>query len=217
MEYLVLDIETIPRKDLPEGMEEEVGRRVARKLEQVELEATEADSLIRSTSPFFGRVLCIGLRWISDGSEEQKDLVISEPSEEETLNKFFKIVNDNRSRNVKFVHYNGLGFDIPFLIIRAAHYGIAITNRRFKNLRRYYYDSHIDLMMFISNWSSYNSVSLDVVCQSFGIASPKQGEVKGNSVAKAFEAGNLQAVNDYVMRDVVATHELFKKIIPYIG
>ncbi|NOZ08614.1 MAG: hypothetical protein GXO91_07025 [FCB group bacterium] len=217
MEYLVLDIETIPRADLPEGLEEEIHRRVARKLEQVELEPAEADSLIRSTSPFFGRVLCIGLRWFRDGSEQNRDLVISAETEEETLSEFFRIVNDDRSRQVKFVHYNGLGFDIPFLIVRAAHYGISITNRRFKNLRRYTYDNHIDLMMFLSNWSSYNAVSLDVVCQSFGIPSPKAGEVKGNSVALAYEAGNLEAVNEYVMRDVEATFQLFKKLIPYIG
>ena len=117
---------------------------------------------------------------------------------------------------MRFVHYNGMGFDIPFLILRAAHYGIIIRNKRFKNLRRFTWDNHVDLMMFVANWSNYNAVSLDVVCQSFGIPSPKEGEVKGNTVAKAFAEGNQEAVNEYVMRDIEATFALFMKLKPYL-
>ena len=37
---------------------------------------------------------------------------------------------------------------------------------------------------------------MDVTCRSFGIPSPKAGEVKGATVAKAFEDGNIDAVNE---------------------
>ena len=57
---------------------------------------------------------------------------------------------------------------------------------------------------------------MDVTCRSFGIPSPKEGEVKGETVAKAYEDGNTEAVNEYVMRDVEATHQLFKKLRQYI-
>ena len=100
------------------------------------------------------------------------------------------------------IHYNGLNFDIPFLIIRAAHYGIEISNWSFKDLRCYSYKNHIDLMMFLCNWNSYNSVSMDIACRSFGISSPKAGEVTGNTVAKAYKEGNIIAVEEHVMRDV---------------
>lgn len=216
MNYLVLDIETIPRADLTEGMEEAVKLKVQKKLEAADMEPADADSLIRSTSPFFGQVLCIGLRWCSSDSDQFKDFVVYEGDEEQTLRKFFEIINSPKSRNVRFVHYNGLGFDIPFLIIRAAHYGILIDNTRFKNLRRFTFDYHVDLMMFLASWSSYNAASLDVVCQSFGIPSPKEGEVKGNTVAQAHADGNDQAIREYVMRDIEATYQLFEKLKVYI-
>ena len=49
------------------------------------------------------------------------------------------------------------------------------------------------------------------------IPSPKEGEVKGDTVGKAFEEGNIDAVNEYVMRDVEATHQLYEKLKQYIN
>ena len=118
---------------------------------------------------------------------------------------------------MRYIHYNGMGFDIPFLIVRTAHYGIQINNLNFKDLRRFSYKSHIDLMMFLCNWNSYNAVSMDIACRSFGIPSPKEGKVTGDTVAKAYAEGNIPGVEDYVMRDVEATHQLFKKIKQYIS
>ena len=57
---------------------------------------------------------------------------------------------------------------------------------------------------------------MDIACRSFGIPSPKGGEVTGDTVAKAYEKGNIHAVNKYVMRDVEATHNLFEKLKGYI-
>ncbi|MBC8214122.1 MAG: ribonuclease H-like domain-containing protein [Candidatus Marinimicrobia bacterium] len=216
MNYIILDIETVPQPNLPETIEEEVEKQVRKKLERAEIDRSDAESLIRSVSPFFGQVLCVGLRWYSGGSQTSKDKVICEKDEETTLNKFFEIINSQQSQNVKFVHYNGLGFDIPFLVVRAAHYGISINNKTFRDLRRFSYRCHIDLMMFLSNWNNYNATKLDIVCQSFGIPSPKEGEVKGETVAKAFEEGNIKAVEEYVMRDVEATYQLFLKLQRYI-
>ena len=46
---------------------------------------------------------------------------------------------------------------------------------------------------------------MDIASRSFGIPSPKAGEVKGDTVGKAFVDGNIDTVNEYVMRDVGAT------------
>ena len=215
MAYLILDIETIPRPFIDDVTEETIGKKVQSHIDRTGEDPENADSLIRSTSPFFGKLLCIGLRWLQDDGSS-KDKVICEKNEEATLQSFFHIINHSSSKNARFIHYNGLGFDIPFLIIRAAHYGIDIKNWSFKDLRRFSYKSHIDLMMFLCNWNNYNTVSIDIACRSFGIPSPKEGEVKGETVAKAFEEGNIDAVNDYVMRDVEATYQLFEKLQIYI-
>ena len=96
-----------------------------------------------------------------------------------------------------------------------AIHGFAIQNSRFLNLRRYNYDPHVDVMQFLSRWGR-EGVSLETACHAFGIPSPKEGEVKGNTVAEAFHRGDLEAVKDYVMRDVEATYQLFLKIRPYL-
>ena len=57
---------------------------------------------------------------------------------------------------------------------------------------------------------------MDIACRSFGIPSPKVGEVAGNTVVKAYEEGNTPAVEEYVMRDVETTHNLFEKLKGYI-
>ena len=58
--------------------------------------------------------------------------------------------------------------------------------------------------------------TMDIACRSFGIPSPKRGDVTGDTVVKAYEEGNIPAVEEYVMRDVEATHQLFIKIEQYI-
>ncbi|UCH63049.1 MAG: ribonuclease H-like domain-containing protein [Fidelibacterota bacterium] len=215
MRYLIFDIETVPLTDLPEPLELEVARRTKREVEKGEVQPSEAEVLVRSVSPFFGRVLAIGMRLHNDKSGENKDKIISEATEEDTLQAFFETVNHPASQDLRYVHYNGLGFDVPFLIIRAAIRGITISSYRFLNQRRFSYDPHVDVMQFLSRWGR-EGVSLDLACRSFGIPSPKEGEVKGETVAAAFERGDLEAVREYVMRDVEATHRLFLKIKEYL-
>jgi len=215
LRYLIFDIETVPLTGLPEPLELEVARRTKREVERGELEPPEAESLVRSVSPFFGRVLAIGMRLYDDKTGENKDKVISEATEKDTLQSFFETVNHSASQDLRYVHFNGLGFDVPFLIIRAAMHGIAISSYRFLNQRRFSYDPHIDVMQFLSRWGR-EGVSLDLACRSFDIPSPKEGEVKGETVAAAFEQGDLEAVREYVMRDVEATYWLFLKIKGYL-
>ena len=201
MAFLVLDIETIPRPTIDESVEEVIAQKTQARVERTGDDPENAESLIRSTSPFFGQVLCIGLRWLQDDGTS-KDKVICEENEEATLNTFFNIINHSSSKNARYIHYNGLGFDIPFLMVRGAHYGIEINNWNFKDLRRFSFKTHIDLMMFLCNWNNYNAVSMDIACRSFGIPSPKEGDVKGDTVAKAFDEGlSRQALSDYIQHN----------------
>tara|TARA_B100000315_G_C14456175_1_gene531500 strand:- start:95 stop:733 length:639 start_codon:yes stop_codon:yes gene_type:complete len=212
MSFLILDIETVPRPSIDDVVDVEITKKTKARVERT---GDDAESLIRSTSPFFGQVLCIGLRFLSDDGQ-QKDKVVCESNEESTLQVFFEIINKT-PKSVRYIHYNGMGFDIPFLIVRDAHYDIEINNFNYKDLRRFSYKNHIDLMMFLCNWNYYNSVSMDIACRSFGIPSPKEGEVTGDTVAKSYAEGNIPGVEDYVMRDVEATHQLYKKLNQYIS
>jgi predicted PolB exonuclease-like 3'-5' exonuclease len=215
MQYLIFDIETIPLNDLPTELDKEVARRTQREVDKGRFDAEEAESLVRSISPFFGQVIAIGMRLYNADTGEIKDKVIAEDSEINTLQVFLDTINHQASRDLKFVHYNGLNFDAPFILIRAAHYGLSISNTRFTNLRKFAYDNHVDIMQFLSRWGN-EGVSLDMACRSFGIPSPKEGEVQGNTVNAAFQAGDMDKVAEYVMRDVEATYQLLLKIVNYL-
>ena len=75
MAFLVLDIETIPRPTIDESIEEVIAQKTQARVERTGDDPENAESLIRSTSPFFGQVLCIGLRWLQDDGTS-KDKVI---------------------------------------------------------------------------------------------------------------------------------------------
>ena len=166
MAYLILYIETIPRLPIDEVVEETVAKKVQAYIDRAGDNPENANSLIRSTAPFFVSCFvleCAGFKVQGDGSS--RDKVVCEDNEENTLHSFIKIINHSNTKGVRFVHYNGLGFDIAFLIIRATHYGIEINNWNFTNLRRFSYKSHIDLMMYLCNWNNYNAISMDVACR----------------------------------------------------
>ena len=123
MAFLIVDIETIPCPFIDEVVEETVNKNVCSYIERTGDDPENAESLIRSTSPFFSQVLCIGMRWLKDDGSA-KDKVICGESEGSTLRAFINIINHPSSKNIRFIHYNGLGFAIPFLIVWATHYGI---------------------------------------------------------------------------------------------
>ena len=91
MAFLVLDIETIPRPTIDEVVEEAVAKKVQGHIERTGDDLENAESLIRSVSPFFGQLLCIGMRWLQeDGSS--KDKMVCEENEDSTLQTFFNII-----------------------------------------------------------------------------------------------------------------------------
>ena len=62
MAFLILDIETVPRPSIDETVDEAIRKKVKSYIERTGDDPENAESLIRSTSPFFGQVLCIGMR-----------------------------------------------------------------------------------------------------------------------------------------------------------
>ena len=93
MSFLILDIETVPRTSIDDEVEIDIAKRTKARVQRTGDDPENVESLIRSTSPFFGQVLCIGIRFLS-GDGKQKDKVICESNEESTLHMFFKIINN---------------------------------------------------------------------------------------------------------------------------
>lgn len=114
-------------------------------------------------------------------------------------------------RKVRVVTFNGRTFDGPLLMIRSAQKGVPCV----RNLVPYRYDlsEHCDLADVLNFqgalWGGY---SLDYWCRRFGIESPKDAGISGKDVGTLFSAGKIETIGEYVLRDIQAEAELYRKL-----
>jgi predicted PolB exonuclease-like 3'-5' exonuclease len=211
MKSLTFDIETIPqRAPLSEIQQEELTKKINRYMaRRPEEDEEEVKNLIMGTSPYFGEIVTIGL-YFNDSDGDESTALIGD--EEEILNRFWTILNKFKG---VFVSYNGLTFDIPFILKRSMKYKILPTNREFLKTRRYTTYPHFDVKEVIADFNKYEAPTLHLACEHLGIPSPKEGEVKANEVAQAFADGRIQEIADYCVRDVIATFKVFERINSY--
>lgn len=172
--------------------------------------------------PGTGRVLVIGMLNVSNGRGgvlvqgppgEWRDAGPSgwqrfDGSEGAILAEFWRVLGKNARR---VVTYNGRQFDGPYLMIRSALHGIAPT----MNLAGHRYDTlpHCDLAEILTfRGVLRGGFSLDYWCRRFGITSPKDEGLDGSRVQEYYEAGRLQEIVDYCIRDVAATARLFQRL-----
>lgn len=207
------DIETVPQiSPLSNIQTEELSRKLdnylSKRSENEDIE--EAKRLLMGTSPYFGEIICIGLGG-EDASGEFKSLSII-GTEKEILQKFWKRITDFRGT---FVSYNGLEFDVPFILARSMKHGIKVTNKTFIDTRRFQRYPHFDVKQILSDWDKFRSCTLHLACDHLGIPSPKEGEIKAKDVAQAYADGRIDEIQKYCLRDVRATLQIFKIVREY--
>lgn len=114
----------------------------------------------------------------------------------------------------QFITFNGRGFDCPFLMLRSAILKIKPT----RNLMPYRYDSsaHCDLLDQLTFYGASRKFSLDFVCKSFGIESPKSHGVTGLDLGRLSAEGKYVEIAEYCLGDVKATAELFRRWDEYL-
>lgn len=210
MNTLCFDIETIPQPTtLTSIQEEELNRKLENyifKNPSADLEETKR--LIMGTSPFFGEIVCIGLGH-DDGDFKTKALIGEEIN---ILQDFWKIL---QKFNGAFVSYNGLEFDVPFIIARSMKHRIEVTNKSFIDTRRFQKYPHFDVKQIISDWDRYKSCKLQLACDLLNVDSPKEGEIKAKDVAQAYREGKIDKIVEYCLKDIVATYEIYNIVKQY--
>lgn len=211
---LTFDIETIPQgnSELSVTQKEEIERKVMKALDkEPKADPIALKNKIMGTSPYFGKIICLGVHLSSDFNQEgESDVLIG--SEEKILKDFWNIV---KNRNILYVSYNGLSFDVPFIIKRAMRFNMKPSDRNFLKTRRYASSPHYDVKEVISDWDRFAAPTLKLACDLVGIPSPKEGEVKAEGVYEAFLAGEIDKIAAYCERDVVATYKLYQAIKPF--
>lgn len=140
------------------------------------------------------------------------------PDEKELLESFLGYINDQQP---KLVSFNGRGFDLPMLFLRAMKHNIPcpayfeIDNPQFGKTKwenykqRYSEQFHIDLLDSLGHFGSARNLKLDVVCSMAGL--PGKYDVSGDQVLELFYAGEYEKIREYCESDVLNTYWLYLK------
>jgi DNA polymerase elongation subunit (family B) len=215
MTRVVLDIETLGQ---PFESFDKVQQEYLLKFAATEEERADAIQKL-SLYPMTAQIIAIGL--LNPDTERGKVLFQSDQpvnsvsadgkiqflsgSESEILQHFWEDI----PKYSQFVTFNGRGFDCPFLMLRSAILKIRPT----RNLMPYRYDSsaHCDLLEQLTFYGASRKFSLDFICKSFGIESPKSHGVTGLDLGRLSAEGKFMEIAEYCLGDVKATAELFRR------
>ncbi len=216
MNTLTFDIETIPQLGpLSEVQKEELNKNLESKFKKLDRPPTEEElkkfkGEVMATNPLLGQIVCIGVHEVRGTSVKNVGII---GDEEYILRSFWDLIKDFDG---VFISFNGIGFDVPFIIKRSMHYGIKPTNNGFLDTRKYQTVPHFDVRLVFSNYDSYASGKLELICELLGVESSKQGDIKADGVEDAYLSGQINKIKEYCLRDVKATYEVYKILKNYI-
>ena len=221
IDALVFDIETVPLRseEYSNTQNELVQRRLATVAQRkvpagyvgvvpktmFDYEAEE--DKIKGTDPYLAKIVCIGLYYPRTGQR----LALTNESEKVILDSFWDQI---KGYTGVFISYNGIRFDVPFIIKRSIYHGVKATNMSFlQHLKYNAYPPHYDVMLQLCGRET--PYSLKQACDFFGIPSPKEGTVHAANVAEAYYEGRIQEIAEYCLRDLEGTYQLYDKVRLY--
>ncbi len=226
---LVIDIETIGEDfdALDKATKENLTRWIKRESVDNEEYKIALEDLRNGLgfSPLTGQVVAIGMLDYdkNEGAvyyqapgvkiEEVKEGGISfkQMTEEEMLKRFWEAAQHYHV----FITFNGRGFDIPFLMVRSAAYGIRPTKDLMRGRYLYQHNPealHIDLQEQLTFYGATRKKgSLHLWARAFGIESPKASGVTGDDVGPLFKQKKFLEIAKYNVLDIRATRLLYEK------
>lgn len=215
---IVFDIETIPMQDKMSEQQLMLLKKMfntAKKRQYPDgytfKEARELRNMLMGTSPFLGEIVTIGVyRITTKGTIQERALM---GTEKEILESFWKGIETFKGL---FVSFNGLGFDVSFILKRSMKHGIAPTNNSFLDVRRYSRFPHFDIKLVIGDYDRYAPGTLDLLTTFLGVETPKSGKIHASQVFAAYKAKNIKGIADYCLKDVKATFEVYEIVKKYI-
>ena len=163
--------------------------------------------------PEFGHVVCIGMGHDRRGRGELETKALTARTVEDEpriLEAFWDMVRG--SRDWRFVTYNGLAFDVPFLVRRSIYLGVPPTTGL--PTRPFALDSHFDVMRVLSNWERADTVRLEIVAALLGLTKWPPG-MEGSQVFALWQGGRHEDLEAYCLGDVRLTYDVFLRVEPY--
>lgn len=190
--YLVLDIETIPDRELHQPPEPQAG----------------PGGMERPFPPLYAcRPIVIGVMWLDEDLAVKRLGTIGEgKSEVEMMTDFAEFMTRWRPH---LVSWNGRSFDLPVLALRGLRYGLPFGwYYRGEGYRyRYTEEGHLDLCDVLSDHGAAKMTSLDGAARLIGL--PGKDGVDGSQVEGLYHGGQIEALRRYCLSDVAQTAFLF--------
>jgi predicted PolB exonuclease-like 3'-5' exonuclease len=213
MNTLVFDIETVPDVELGRKLYDiaEFDDTTVAKVMLVKHKQTRASDVLPAHQQ---RVIAIsgvmksreGVRVFSLGDEKS--------DERDLVQRFF----DGLERYTPtLVSWNGSGFDLPVLTLRALRHGVSAARFwemgdndrefRYNNYLSRYHWRHVDLMDVLSGYGAAGRASLEHMSQLLGL--PGKLGMSGADVWPAYRRGELAAIRNYCETDVLNTYLVY--------
>jgi predicted PolB exonuclease-like 3'-5' exonuclease len=209
MNTLVFDIETVPDVALGRrlyGLEGLADDQVAKAMFALRRQETGQDFLPLAQQ----RIVAISCALRSGDGLKLWSLGDPSSPEEELVQRFFEGIE---RYSPDLVSWNGSGFDLPVLTLRALRAGLRAPRFwetgeedqafRFNNYQSRYHWRHTDLMDVLSGYQSRNRQSLAGMAALLGL--PGKLGFEGSQVWDTYRAGDIAAIRRYCETDVLNT------------
>lgn len=172
------------------------------------------DEVYRQTAAFFpefGKVACVSMAFVTKGGDVRFESFYGE-DEIHILKEVRRVFNKVESLGFDLCGQSIKNFDIPFLGKRYFINGLK-PPKLFPTYNTKPWELRVvdtkDVWQFGNNWSLG---SLDLICSVLNIDSPKNGDVKGDSVTTNYWQGNHEEIKEYCERDVKALVDIISKL-----
>jgi predicted PolB exonuclease-like 3'-5' exonuclease len=162
--------------------------------------------------PEFSKIICVSMAFVLDNGEVKKQ-TFSGDDEKEILTQVQKLLIRCGNLDFFLCGHNLKNFDIPMLAKRMIINGLIPPPILPSYDTKPWEVKAIDTKE-IWQYGSYTSIgSLDLLCTCLGIDSPKNGEVTGDKVHKAYwEDSKLPQIAEYCEKDVIVLIDIIKKL-----
>jgi predicted PolB exonuclease-like 3'-5' exonuclease len=229
------DIETIPSQELPAGLKPEfdpetvkygntkdlIKRQIKKDSERLAFESKLDKKM--STDPGLCQVCTfVGMKY---DTEERKILKtvsiqwgIDDNDELDVVHHGWEFIQSCYLNRHPIVTYNGIGFDLPVMIIAALRQDVVVSSLMYNALRVKWEGNihHYDLMLMLSGWEKTRWKKMDFWLRLLGIGQKTEG-MDGSEVYPAFQAEEFKKIQSYCEDDVRSTCELMARVQPYFA
>jgi predicted PolB exonuclease-like 3'-5' exonuclease len=162
--------------------------------------------------PEFAKIVCVSFAFVLDNGEVRKQTFVND-DEQQLLSEVQKLLIKCGKLDFWLCGHNLKNFDIPMLAKRMIINGLMPPSILPSYDTKPWEIKAIDTKE-IWQYGAYTSIgSLDLLCSTIGIKTPKDGEVSGANVHKSYwEERKIKEISEYCEKDVEVLVEAIKKL-----